>query len=102
MAREVKELVDDQDAAKDFLRNVMGIKKAKRRRNLASMIANSLNPDKEQVDYVKANIEDFYAEAAEMKINKKIHDFEVKKERQHLAIAKRDLSLEEKAKHSVL
>ena len=37
-----------------------------------------------------------------MKINKKIHDFEVKKERQHLAIAKRDLSLEEKAKHSVL
>ena len=47
MAREVKELVDDQDAAKDFLRNVMGIKKAKRRRNLASMIANSLNPDKE-------------------------------------------------------
>ena len=65
MAREVKELVDDNGAAKDFLKNVREIKQAKKRRNLATMISKSSNPDKEHIDYVKSNIEDFYQETIE-------------------------------------
>ena len=61
MAREIRGMVDDKFAAKDFLDNVHNIKYDRKRRNLHEMITNSTNPDKEEVDYIRHNIDDFYS-----------------------------------------
>lgn len=61
MAREIKGMVDDKFAASNFLENVQNIKYDRKRRNLHEMITNSTNPDKEEVDYIRSNIDDFYS-----------------------------------------
>ena len=58
MAREVRNLVDDKGAAKDFLKNVVAVKQERKMRNIRAMITSSCNPDKEEVDFVKTNIDE--------------------------------------------
>ena len=59
MAREVKSIVEDYEAAEVFLKNVAQKKLQRKRRNIQAMINNSTNPDKQEVDFIKANIDDF-------------------------------------------
>ena len=52
-------MVDDTSAAAQFLKNVAAKKLERKRRNIKAMIVNSSNPEKQEVDFVKNNIDDF-------------------------------------------
>ena len=56
MEREVNEIVSDRYEAKKFLENIDNIKNNRKKRNIQAMIANSTNPDKNEVDFVLENI----------------------------------------------
>ena len=56
MEREVNEIVSDRHEAKKFLDNIDTIKNNRKKRNIQAMIANSTNPDKNEVDFVLENI----------------------------------------------
>ena len=58
MAREVRNLVEDKNAAKDFLANVSAVKHERKMRNIRAMISGSCNPDKEEVDFIRTNIDE--------------------------------------------
>ena len=57
MAREVRDIVEDTYAADEFLKGIAQKKLARKRRNIAAMIANSTNPDKPLTDFVRVNKE---------------------------------------------
>ena len=63
MAREVRNLVDDKSAAKHFLANVTAVKHERKMRNIRAMISASCNPDKEEVDFVRTNIDETVVES---------------------------------------
>ena len=71
MAREVRDIVEDNFAADAFLKNIAQKKLARKRRNIAAMIAKSTTPDKPLTDFVRANMEDF-AENQEIKKQQKV------------------------------
>ena len=60
MAREVRNMVEDKVAGQEFLANVSMIKQERKIRNIKAMIANSTNPDKEEVDFIKSNIDESF------------------------------------------
>lgn len=103
MAREVRNLVDDKSAARDFLANVSAVKLERKKRNIRAMISASCNPDKEQVDFVKSNIGEAAAEAhAADKREGKLRALLLKEARQLEARLKRERLVEEKQKKSVM
>ena len=56
MEREVNEIVSDRHEAKKFLENIDNIKNNRKKRNIQAMIANSTNPNKNEVDFVLENM----------------------------------------------
>ena len=56
MEREVNEIVSDRYEAKKFLENIDNIKNNRKKRNIQAMIANSTNPNKNEVDFVLENM----------------------------------------------
>ena len=56
MEREVNEIVSDRFEAKKFLENIDTIKNNRKKRNIQAMIANSTNPNKNEVDFVLENM----------------------------------------------
>ena len=56
MEREVNEIVSDRHEAKKFLDNIDTIKYNRKKRNIQAMIANSTNPNKNEVDFVLENM----------------------------------------------
>lgn len=66
------------------------------------MIANSLNPDKDPVDYLHENIIELEEHRLGVKEENKLRMQELKRERSIAAKLKRDELLEERTKYSIL
>ena len=60
MAKEIKDLMEDRDAAKDFLDKVLTVKVERKRRNLMEMQSKVTDTIRDDVDFVKTNINNFY------------------------------------------
>ena len=73
MAKEVKDIVSDSIAADQFLKSVALKKRERKKRNIRASILNSTNPDKQEVDFIKYNIDDFM-EQQDQKKQKKLQD----------------------------
>lgn len=58
-------MVNDERAAKEFLEIVAKKKLARKRRNLAAMVAKTTDPDKKTTDFIKVNVENFYYDGPE-------------------------------------
>ena len=69
-------MVEDRSAARGFLDGVQNIKHERRRRNLQEMMG---SPEKEEVDFIRHNIDDFYSR--EQKAGEKQLALQIKKER---------------------
>ena len=52
----MNEIVSDRFEAKKFLENIDTIKNNRKKRNIQAMIANSTNPNKNEVDFVLENM----------------------------------------------
>lgn len=66
------------------------------------MIANSLNPDKDPIDFLHENIVELEEHRLEVKEENKLRMQELKRERSVAAKQKRGDLLEERTKHSIL
>ena len=65
MAKEITDMVYDHERAKEFLGNVRSIKGERKKRNLHALVANSTNPDKEETDFIRVNIDEFHTKEKE-------------------------------------
>ena len=101
MEREVNEIVSDRHEAKKFLENIDTIKYNRKKRNIQAMIANSTNPNKNEVDFV---LENMYLNQGsnDFKEEQKMRAMQVKQERQSVAQYKKKTMLEQKANYRIL
>ena len=81
MKQEVQEIVEDKYAAREFLYNVSKTKNERRKRNLYEMIAKSLNPEKKEIDFIRANINELYDVIPDQQEEKKVKVLQLKKVR---------------------
>ena len=85
MAKEVRNLVEDKSAAKNFLANVTAVKQERKMRNIRAMIVGSCNPDKEEVDFIQTNIGDTVPEKKDQKQELKMQAQHLKEIRNQIA-----------------
>ena len=81
MKQEVQEIIEDKYAAREFLYNVSKTKNERRKRNLYDMIAKSLNPEKKEIDFIRANINELYEVMPDQQEEKKVRVLELSKVR---------------------
>ena len=60
-------MMEDKEAAREFLDKVAVVKIDRKKRNLQEMQAKLADSNKEDIDFVKANVEDLYGGRAEIK-----------------------------------
>lgn len=81
IAKDVNEMVQDKQAGETFLEKVQKIKVDRRKRNIKAMIANSLDPNRKEVDFRKENINDLYDAKKLQKVEQKQEIVKIKRKR---------------------
>ena len=79
IAKNVNDIVQDKKASEQFLDRIQKIKSDRRKRNVQTMVKNSLNPNKELIDFRKSNINDLYKENKGRKEEEKQEQFKLKR-----------------------
>ena len=95
-------MMEDKEAAREFLDKVAVVKIDRKKRNLQEMQAKLADSNKEDIDFVKANVEDLYGGRAEIKDELKQVAKKIAQGRQQTAKERRADAYEMKQKISVL